>query len=103
MKSGSRRVFRYSSTHEKEVPHGSIRPRMELHRTPHASPQGTRTAQDPQPSRDPKRRLLPPKKRLPVASTAARLSSMAHRLPLLQEMAHRRHLREDKPGPPRTP
>jgi transposase len=35
MKSGPRRVFRYSSTHEKEIPNGSIRRRMELHREPH--------------------------------------------------------------------
>ena len=38
MKSGPRRVFRYCITHEKEMPDGSIRRRMELHRTPHARP-----------------------------------------------------------------
>src|SRR5215210_9207295 len=103
MKSGSRRVFRYSSTHEKEIPDGSIRRRMELHRTPHARPQRTRTAENPHSSRDFERHLLPPKERLPVAPTAARLSSMAHRLPLLQEMAHRWYLGEDQPSSPRTP
>src|SRR5919112_1197859 len=66
----SRRVYRYSSMHEKEIPDGSIRRRMELHRTPPARPQGIRTAQDPQPSRDSRRRLLPPEKRLPVAALA---------------------------------
>jgi transposase len=76
MKSGLGVVFRYSSTHEKEIPDGSIRRRMEIHRTPHARPQGIRTAQDPQPSRDPQRHLLPLKEWLPVvAPTTARLPS----------------------------
>ena len=39
---------------------------------------------------------------MPVAPAPSRLPSMAHRLPLLQEMAHRRHLGEDQPGHPRT-
>src|SRR5215208_5882995 len=95
--------LRSSSTHEKALPDGSIRCRMELHRTSLARPQGTRTAENPQPSRDPKRRLLPPKKRLPVAPTAARLPQVAHRLLVLQEMAYRWHLGEDKPGHPTTP
>src|SRR5829696_4259440 len=50
MKSGPRVLIRYSSTHEKTLPNGSLRCRMELHRTPHASPQGAWTPQDPQPS-----------------------------------------------------
>src|SRR5215210_3722195 len=66
MESGSRRVFRYSSTHEKTLPDGSFRRRMELHRTLRASPQRTRTAENPQSSRDFERHLLPPKERLPV-------------------------------------
>src|SRR5687768_7748652 len=97
MKSGSRRVFRYSSTYEKDIPDGPIRCRMELHRAPPARPQRTRTAQDPRPSRDPERRLLPPKERLPVAPAPARLPQVAHRLLVLQEMAHRWHLGEDQP------
>jgi hypothetical protein len=104
VKSGSRRVFRYSSTHEKDIPYGSIRRRMELHRTPHARPRGTRTAQDPQPSRDSRRPLLPPENRLPVvAPIAPRLPQVAHRLLVLQQMAYRRHLAEDQPCTPRTP
>ena len=47
MKSGSRRVFRYSSTHEKVLPHGFIRCRMELHKASFARTQGTWTPQDP--------------------------------------------------------
>jgi hypothetical protein len=73
MKSGPRRVFRYSSTHEKALPDGSLRRRMELHRTPRARPHRTWTPQDPQSSRDPERRLLPAKERLPVAALAPRL------------------------------
>ena len=71
MKSGSRVVFRYSSTHEKVIPDGSIRRRMELHRAPPARPQGMRTPQDPQSSGDPERHLLRLEERLPVASTAS--------------------------------
>src|SRR5215216_4620049 len=103
MKSGPRSVFRYSSTYEKALPDGSIRRRMEIHRTPHARPQRTRTAEDPQSSRDPQCRLLPPQERLPVAPTAARLPPMANRLLVLQEMAYRRYLGEDQPSSPRTP
>jgi putative transposase len=40
-------------------------------------------------SRDLERHLLHPKERLPVAPARARLPQVAHRLPLLQEMAHR--------------
>src|SRR5918992_2846039 len=38
MEIGYRRVFRYSSTHEKTLPDGSLRCRMEPHRAPHARP-----------------------------------------------------------------
>ena len=80
MKSGLGVVIRYSSRYEKEIPDGSLRRRMAIHRTPPARPQRTRTAEDPQSSRDPRRHLLPPQERLPVAPTAARLPPMAHRL-----------------------
>jgi hypothetical protein len=93
MKSGSRRVFRYSSTYEKTLPDGFIRCRMELrmelHRASPARPQRAWTAQDPRPSRDPRRCLLSAKERLPVAPASPRLPQVAHRLPLLQKMAHR--------------
>src|SRR5215210_1777161 len=103
MKSGSRRVFRYSSTHEKEIPDGSFRRRMELHSAPSPCPQRAWTAEVPRPSRDPKRRLLRPKERLPMALAPPRLPSMAHRLLVLQKMAYRWHLGEHQPGHPRTP
>src|SRR5215211_7040487 len=102
MKSGSRRVFRYSSTHEKALPDGSFRCRMELHRASFARPHRTWTTEDPQSSRDLECHLLPPKDRMPVATAPARLPSMAHRLPLLQKMAHRRYLGADQPSYPRT-
>src|ERR671914_857301 len=74
MKSGSRMVFRYSSRYEKTLPDGSIRCRMELHRASHAASFRTWPTEDPQPPRDPRRYLLHLEKRLPVASTPARLS-----------------------------
>ena len=40
MKSGSRVVFRYSSTHEKTLSNGSFRRRMEIHRASPARPGG---------------------------------------------------------------
>src|SRR5215217_2298059 len=80
MKSGLGVVIDYSSTHEKEIPDGSSRRRMEPHRTPHASSQRIRTAQGPRSPRDPKRCLLPTKERLPVAALAPRLPQVAHRI-----------------------
>jgi transposase len=53
MKRGPRVVVGYSSTHEKALPYGSIRRRMELHRAPPARPHRIGTDQDPQPTRDP--------------------------------------------------
>jgi putative transposase len=38
-----------------------------------------------------------------MAPASPRLSSMAHRLPLFQNLAHRRYLGKDQPGNPRTP
>src|SRR5215208_7618342 len=75
---------------------------MELHRASHARSQGTWATENPQPARDPRCHLLPLKKWLPVAPTPSRLSSMAHRLLLLQTMAPRWHLGKDQPGYPRT-
>ena len=103
MESGPRRVFRYSSTYETTLSDGSFRRRMEPHSAPSPRPRRAWTAQDPRPSRDPKRRLLRPQERLPVAPAPARLPQMAHRLLVLQEMAHRGHLGESQPCHPRAP
>jgi hypothetical protein len=103
MKKGRRVVVRYPSTYEKALPNGSLRCRMELHRASSATSLRTRSTANPQSPRDPRRDLLRLEKRMPVASTPARLPSMAHRLPLLQKMAYRWYLGEDQPGSPRTP
>ncbi len=89
MKRGCWVVVRYSSTHEKTIPNRPLRRGMEVHRASHADSQGAWAAEDSQPTRDPKRNLLRPKKWLPVAHASARLSSMAYRLSLLQNLAHR--------------
>jgi putative transposase len=68
-------ILRYSSRYEKTLPNGPFRCRMELYRTSHADTYRAWTTEDPQPPRDPKRHLLRGKKRLPVATTPARLSS----------------------------
>src|SRR5215216_5300879 len=103
MKSGPRIVFRYSSRYEKALPNRSLRCRMEeLHRASYAPYLRTWSTENPQPPRDPRRNLLHLEKRLPMAPTPSRFSSMAHRLPLLQEMAYRWHLGKDQPGYPRT-
>jgi hypothetical protein len=91
MKSGSRRVFRYSSRYEKTLPNGSFRRRIDLHRAALAHPQRIRTAKDSRSPRDPRRRLLRPEERLPVAHAPPRLPQVADRLSLFQEMAHRRY------------
>src|SRR5215212_332801 len=103
MKSGPQVVFRYSSTHEKEIPDGPFRHRMEFHRASPTCPQRIRTAQDPRSARDSQRHLLPAEERMSVASASSRLSQVAHRLLVLQEIADRWHLGEDQPGHPRTP
>src|SRR5918994_92729 len=51
MKKGRQVVFRYSSMHERALPDGSIRCRMELHPTSHARSQRTWTTEDPRSSR----------------------------------------------------
>ena len=63
----------YSSRHEKALPNGSIRCRMELHRASHAGSQRSWSTKNPQPARNPQRHLLRLEKRLPVAPTPARL------------------------------
>jgi transposase len=103
MKSGSRVVFCYFSRYEKALPNGPFRCRVVLHTAPPSRTQRAWTAKEPRSSRDPKCRLLPPKEWLPVAPASPRLPQVAHRLPLLQDLADQRHLGEDKPGHPRTP
>jgi hypothetical protein len=89
MKKVRRVVIRYSGRYEKTLPNGPFRCPKELYRTSHAASFRTWPTADPQPPRDPRRDLLYLEKRLPVASTPTRVSSMAHRLLLLQKIALR--------------
>jgi hypothetical protein len=105
MKSGSRMVFRYSSMHEKTLPDGSLRRRMELHPASHVpAPKGHG-----RPRTHSLREILNAVfcvlKSAVVNGTCCLTTSlqMAHRLPLLQKMAHRRYLGEYQPSHPQTP
>src|ERR671933_665112 len=89
MKKGRRAVVRYSNMYEKTLPNRSIRCRMELHRTSLARSQRAWTTENSQPARDPRRHLPRPMKCLQVPHAPSRLSSMAHRLLRLQNLAHR--------------
>jgi hypothetical protein len=88
-------MMAYALRHgEHQIPHGSVRRRMALH--PPASSR-TRAARTPQATRlegDPRRRLLRPKVRLSLAAFVPRLPSLAFRLRLVQEVAHRRDMGE---------
>src|SRR5215218_4748787 len=83
----------YAPEHEKELPNRSYRRRMGGHRAPYSGRQQAGTTEDPRLARDPKRRLLPPEERMPLAATAKRLSALGNRLQLVQEMEDGRHLR----------
>src|SRR5215210_8164449 len=62
-------------------------------------PGEARETEAPHDPRDPKRRLLRAEERLPVADVADGLPALEDRLPLLQEVAHRRDLGADEPRP----
>jgi putative transposase len=79
---------------EQEIPHGSVRRGVVLHRP--ASSRAHRVG-PPQASRftgDLRRRLLRAQKRLPLEATAEGLSALEDRLRLVQAMAHRRDVGE---------
>jgi hypothetical protein len=63
----------YAPEHEQELPNRSYRRRMGGPRAPPSGSQKAGTTQDPQPTRDPKRRLLRPEERLPLAALASGL------------------------------
>src|SRR5215213_7884110 len=80
----------YAWRHGKqEVPHGSVRRRMALHRPASARAHRTRTPQVARLEGYPRRRLLRPKERLPLAMAAEGLPAVEDRLRLVQEVAHR--------------
>src|SRR5215211_4817830 len=76
---------------------------MALHWPASARAHRAGTPQAPRLTSDPKRRLLRPKERLPLAAIAEGLSALEERLRLVQEkMAHRRDLRAPQRRAART-
>ncbi len=64
----------YAPPHgEQEIPYRSVRHRMALHQPASSQAHRTRTPQASRPTGDPRRRLLRPKERLPLAHAAAGL------------------------------
>jgi hypothetical protein len=77
---------------EQDLPHGFVRRRMALHQRTSSRAQRTGTPQTAWLESNPRRRLLRPEERLPLAVAAEGFPALAERLRLVQEMAHRRHL-----------
>src|SRR5829696_8585024 len=75
---------------------------MGVHQTPPYLSQQARTTKDIQFASGPRRRLLRLEKRLRLATVAPRVPALENRLLLVQEMAHRRHLRTIKRGAARA-
>src|SRR5215210_5131100 len=61
---------------EQEIPYGSVRRRMEVHRPTSAWPHRARTAQAPRLASDTRRCLLRAQERLPLEATAQGLSAL---------------------------
>src|SRR5918995_1763849 len=83
----------YAPAHEQELPNRSYRRRMGDPRAPRCGAQKAGTTEDPQPTRDPRRRLLRPQERLPLATLASGLSSLGNRLLVVRQMENGRYLR----------
>src|SRR5215211_652823 len=77
---------------QQEISHGSVRRRMALYRPASSRTHGARTPQASWLKGDPRRRLLCPKERLPLAVAAEGLPALEDRLRLVQAVAYRRHL-----------
>jgi transposase len=70
-------VISYAPHHvEQDIPKRPVRRRMGAPRTPPTGPEAARTAEAPQPTRRPRRRLLRPKERLPMAHAPARFPAL---------------------------
>src|SRR5918995_1288227 len=94
----------YAASHEKEIPNRSVRRRMEVHQALHCYVcQQTRTTTDVLLATRPRRCHLRLEERLPLAALALRVPALENRLLLVQEMAHRWHLRAVKCGVARAP
>jgi hypothetical protein len=82
-------ALRYGEHH---LPHGFVRRRMALHQSASARTHWTRTSQASQLKSDPRRRLLRPQERLPLAVATEGLPALEDGLRLIQALAHRRDL-----------
>src|SRR5215218_4770268 len=89
-------------SHENELPNRSYRPRMGGPRAPRSGSQKAGTTQDPQPTRDPRRRLLRPEERLPLAALASGLPALGDRLLVVWQMENGRNLRAAQRRPARA-
>src|SRR3712207_6569370 len=83
----------YAASHEKEIPNRSVRHRMEVRRALHYVSQQTGTTKDIWFATCPRRCLLHLEERLGLATLALRVSALEKCLLLVQEVAHRGHLR----------
>ena len=76
----------YAPPHgEQEIPHGSVRRQMALHRPASSPAHGARTPQASRLTGDPQRRFLRPQERLPLAVAAEGLPALEDGLRLVQE------------------
>src|SRR5215208_1451965 len=75
---------------------------MEAYRALRPGSEVPRTTENPQPTRDPKRRLLYLEEWLSLAVTSPRVPTLEDRLPLLPRVEDQRHLRETQRGAARA-
>src|SRR5919107_3197621 len=92
-KSERDRSMTYAPKHGKELFDRSLGRRVGMHRAPRSASQQARTTEDPRHPQDPRRDLLRAKERLPLAAIAKGFPTVADRLLVVWEVAHRRHLR----------
>ena len=106
MKKGRRVVVRYSNTYEKALPNRSLSLSLSDAEWDYIEPHMPTAKEHGRPRIHSPREVLNAVfyilrsgcrwRLLPVAPTSSRLPSMAHRLPLLQNLAHRRRLGKDR-------
>jgi hypothetical protein len=81
-------VISYAPHHvEQDIPKRPVRRRMGAPRTPPTGPEAARTAEAPQPTRRPGRRVIRSKERLSMAHAPARFPALENGVPLLQGLA----------------
>jgi hypothetical protein len=92
----------YAPPHETKLPDRSIRRRMGPPLPLHTCSKEAGASADTRPTRDSERRLLLAQERVSLAASAPRLPAVENRLPLVQEMAHRRNLQAAQRGATRA-